>query len=217
MFHSPICFKKTLFFLFLSLLSHEVVAQQQNKVIVRASDYCHFLNNMALSGESSFYNEAMGSDPDTACIVPIETAGAFHYEVIEGREEASVKYVSSINKENYDHWVNTNNFTRNQLHIQREEGADCQLASNKVDFSLLSSEEILSMGSLQSSSLNDSKLQMSNGEKYLLLIVALIAIHNEHRSQLISGTIEKCCGKDEADLLNQEQRALYRSNAISGS
>ncbi|MFI0348654.1 MAG: hypothetical protein ACH346_07830, partial [Chthoniobacterales bacterium] len=65
--------------------------------VVTASDYCDFLNNVATESDSDhLYNEAMTSDPTTACIARVGTPGRWHYEVIAGQENCPINYVSDL-------------------------------------------------------------------------------------------------------------------------
>ncbi|MFI0348320.1 MAG: hypothetical protein ACH346_06095 [Chthoniobacterales bacterium] len=79
--------------------SAEIVNTQVTQVTV--SDYCDFLNHTAVSDPYHLYDDAMGSDPDTACITRVGVPGSFHYEVIAGRENFPVSYVNFFNKKEY--------------------------------------------------------------------------------------------------------------------
>ncbi|MFI0347575.1 MAG: hypothetical protein ACH346_02200, partial [Chthoniobacterales bacterium] len=68
---------------------------------VRASQYCDFLNQVAASDPHYFYNEAMESDPATACIVRVGEPGSYRYEVIAGRENFPIHYVSHVAQTSY--------------------------------------------------------------------------------------------------------------------
>lgn len=101
--------KKTLLFLtsFFILLgavfcSTHVCAQASSSVqYVTASQYANFLNQAALSDPNHLFDEKMESDPQSACIARTGAPGRWHYEVITGRENVPIKYVSSFNEEKY--------------------------------------------------------------------------------------------------------------------
>ncbi|MFI0348763.1 MAG: hypothetical protein ACH346_08430, partial [Chthoniobacterales bacterium] len=63
-------------------------------LLVTASDYCDFLNHVAVDDPQHLYNEAMASDFTTACIVRVGAPGRWHYEVIAGRENCPINHVS---------------------------------------------------------------------------------------------------------------------------
>ncbi|MFI0348712.1 MAG: hypothetical protein ACH346_08145, partial [Chthoniobacterales bacterium] len=69
---------------------------------VTATQYSDFLNQFAAGSDPNhLYNEAMGSDPTTASIVRVGEPGRWHYEVIAGRENCPICYVSHLAQANY--------------------------------------------------------------------------------------------------------------------
>ncbi|MFI0348715.1 MAG: hypothetical protein ACH346_08160, partial [Chthoniobacterales bacterium] len=71
-------------------------------LLVTASDYCNFLNQVATQSDPDhLYNQAMGSDPTTACIVRVGAPGRWHYEVIAGQENCPINYVSHLSQASY--------------------------------------------------------------------------------------------------------------------
>ncbi|MFI0347480.1 MAG: hypothetical protein ACH346_01725, partial [Chthoniobacterales bacterium] len=80
--------------LFLSIAPNNLLAQEHQQVT--ASDYCDFLNDTAVADPHHLYNEQMSSDPQAACIVRVGVPGRWHYEVIAGRENYPIHYVSHL-------------------------------------------------------------------------------------------------------------------------
>lgn len=72
---------------------------------VLACNYCNFLNEEAVSDPDFLYDPKMGSDAEVACIVRVGTAGKFHYEVIEGRENVLITFVNENDAVAYSHWL----------------------------------------------------------------------------------------------------------------
>ncbi|MFI0347300.1 MAG: hypothetical protein ACH346_00815 [Chthoniobacterales bacterium] len=72
------------------------------EVVITAATYCSFLNSAAAAiDEHYLYNEAMGEDPNIACITRTGGPGQWHYEVIAGREDIPITYVNYLNKTFY--------------------------------------------------------------------------------------------------------------------
>ncbi|MFI0348296.1 MAG: hypothetical protein ACH346_05960, partial [Chthoniobacterales bacterium] len=66
------------------------------------TQYSDFLNQFATESDPHhLYNEAMGSDPTTACIVRVGAPGRWHYEVIAGQENCPINYVSHLSQASY--------------------------------------------------------------------------------------------------------------------
>lgn len=72
---------------------------------VRACDYADFLNHVAVTDSNFFYQEKMRSDSQSASIVRLGTPGNFYYEVIAGRENDPITFVSANNAESYCCWL----------------------------------------------------------------------------------------------------------------
>ncbi|MFI0348733.1 MAG: hypothetical protein ACH346_08260, partial [Chthoniobacterales bacterium] len=69
---------------------------------VQASQYCDFLNYCATASDPDhLYSEAMGHDPLVACIARVGAPGRWRYEVVAGRENYPVHYVSELAQASY--------------------------------------------------------------------------------------------------------------------
>ncbi|MFI0348126.1 MAG: hypothetical protein ACH346_05080, partial [Chthoniobacterales bacterium] len=77
-------------------------SQEVTKYQVTASDYCEFLNQVATVSDSHhFYEEKMGHDPLVACITRVGAPGRWHYDVVAGRENYPIHYVSELAQASY--------------------------------------------------------------------------------------------------------------------
>lgn len=77
------------FFFFLAVLlnaktlfSGQRLSSSCNKQVT-ATEYCEFLNVVAATDEHHLYNQAISTDPSTACIARAGAPGWWHYEVIQ--------------------------------------------------------------------------------------------------------------------------------------
>ena len=73
--------------------------------LITAREYCDFLNNSPSSDSDHCYDDAMSSDPDTACILRQGKLGGYCYEAIAGRENYPVYYVSLSSEKLYYDWL----------------------------------------------------------------------------------------------------------------
>ncbi|MFI0347678.1 MAG: hypothetical protein ACH346_02735, partial [Chthoniobacterales bacterium] len=73
---------------------------------VTAANYCNFLNHRATASDPDhLYSETMGSDPLVGCITRVGAPGQWHYEVVAGRENVPITYITQINKARYSDWL----------------------------------------------------------------------------------------------------------------
>lgn len=103
-----------------------------------ASDYCNFLNQLPLNESNFLYDEKMGTDVHAACIVREGKPENYHYQVIAGRENFPIRYVSFFDKKAY----------------RKEEGISSQGLDLKVDLLLKSNQSTFDYFSLPSSILS---------------------------------------------------------------
>ena len=68
---------------------------------VTASEYAAFLNQNAATDPDHLYDEKMQTDPEVACILRLGKPGNYFYEVIAGKENFPVTYMSKTNKDFY--------------------------------------------------------------------------------------------------------------------
>lgn len=86
-------------------------AAQSIARVVTANDYANFLNraatnNIPLHSADSIeadhlYSEKIESDPEAACLIRVGNPGQYSYQVIAGRENFPVMYVTELNQESY--------------------------------------------------------------------------------------------------------------------
>ena len=72
---------------------------------VTVQEYCDFLNAVGVSDPHRFYEEWMGSDPNTACIARVGTPGNYSYSVVEGKGGMSISEVNVLNQARYCNWL----------------------------------------------------------------------------------------------------------------
>ncbi|MFI0348386.1 MAG: hypothetical protein ACH346_06445 [Chthoniobacterales bacterium] len=94
----PLC--SFLFLTYFSIFFAYASAQAQVGTLVNvvtAAQYCDFLNHVATGRDPGhLYNEAMTFDPTTASIARVGEPGRCYYEVIEGKENCPIHYVSEL-------------------------------------------------------------------------------------------------------------------------
>ncbi|MFI0348621.1 MAG: hypothetical protein ACH346_07665 [Chthoniobacterales bacterium] len=73
--------------------------------LVTAREYCQFLNNSPSNYSDYRYDDVMSSGPDSASILRQGKPGGYFYEVIAGRENYPVYYVSFSNEKLYYDWL----------------------------------------------------------------------------------------------------------------
>ena len=113
---------------------------------VTASEYAHFLNQKAVTDAQHFYNDAMGSDPQTACIARVSTSGNFHYDVIAGRGNFPVPYVNEVAKQAFLNWSqNIQLGDEQKTPISHLLSPISYLASNQTDLCIMGNDASLSL------------------------------------------------------------------------
>ncbi|MFI0348572.1 MAG: hypothetical protein ACH346_07405, partial [Chthoniobacterales bacterium] len=153
-------------------------AQARESLLVTASEYCAFLNATAASDAKhlcDLYSETMASDPTTASIARVGTPEQWHYQVIAGRENFPLAYVTYSGKESYCDWLKsfsatlTSNFNS---HIE-----DVNLACNNDSFEIQLPSIMLTLAAASQSSASQSTslptLEKIGGIVGILGLVAL--------------------------------------------
>ncbi|MFI0347580.1 MAG: hypothetical protein ACH346_02235 [Chthoniobacterales bacterium] len=145
---------------------------------VTAAEYCDFLNCVAKEDPDDLYNQAMASDPITASIVRVGAPGRWHYQVIEGRENYPIDYVSELAQASYTNRLqasssstSTSNFNS---HIEDVSGNSCieDVSSNNDSFEV---EVPSTMLTLVSSSFPTST-STSNFDSYITDVSAAVGL-----------------------------------------
>ena len=95
---------------------------------VTAAHYCEFLNHVALTDPDHLFDDAMSTDPESACILCLGTPGDYSYEVIAGREHFPVMYVNDVAQQKYCDWLQHGAF------VDEPVAGDPYLKSNQVGF-----------------------------------------------------------------------------------
>ena len=140
--------KKPSLIVSLLIFSCAAFAQNETSVVVTAASYANFLNAVAVNDEQHLYNEAMASDPSAACIVRFRESGSFHYEVIAGRENFPVMYMTLLAQKYYEAWIKNGQLpgeeppalAQSAMAWYDQGTEDFFLACNKLDFSVESSD-----------------------------------------------------------------------------
>ena len=78
--------------------AHAQVGANTSEHEATATEYCKFLNQYAASDPDHLYDEKMGADPEAACILRLGTPKKYFYEVIAGRENIPISFVSEIGR-----------------------------------------------------------------------------------------------------------------------
>ncbi|MFI0348402.1 MAG: hypothetical protein ACH346_06530 [Chthoniobacterales bacterium] len=76
-----------------------------NNYRITASEYANFLNTKAVTDAQNLYNEKMISGPEAACIIRSGSPGNYFYQVIEGRKNFPITYVTKHAGEEYCAWL----------------------------------------------------------------------------------------------------------------
>lgn len=117
--------KKASLFLCVALISSSLVAEtrsfQQN--IVTASEYCEFLNAVAVVDAAPFYNEEMIFSSQGASILCLGKPGNYHYQVIEGRENSPMNGVNFFSEVSYCNWLQNGKQTGDQAQESIQSGS----------------------------------------------------------------------------------------------
>ena len=139
------------------VLSASVVSVKENESgLVTADDYCEFLNAVAqaapeealqlkleveaVNTPNDFYDEKMSSNSRAASILRSGRPGDYRYEVIKGKEDAVMNYLSQNAAVDYDDWLqnaastSTDNFNGCQVATSCVAACDEQLRSNHHGF-----------------------------------------------------------------------------------
>lgn len=103
------------------------------KLPVTASDYCLFLNEVAASDPHFLYDPKMGEDVIFGSIVRRGKSGNFCYEVIEGKENALIAFVSDSNKKKYNDWLQKSIYGEGVVLGEESIKSDASLRSNEKD------------------------------------------------------------------------------------
>lgn len=97
-----------LFFIFINpnkLLAQKIERNFSSKTrSVTASDYCNFLNAEASDDPFHLYEKKMETSSQKAAIVRRGSPGNYSYQLIAGREETPITFVSEGNEEAYCQW-----------------------------------------------------------------------------------------------------------------
>ena len=132
-------FFSVIFLIIASILVFSAVADTTaadlNERFVTASDYCAFLNAVAVTDMDHLYDEKLGSDPISACIVRSGKPGVYHYDVIAGREIFLISYTSLFDKARYCNAMPTGA----EAMAWQANGEDIFLTSNRSDFCVTAS------------------------------------------------------------------------------
>ncbi|MFI0348401.1 MAG: hypothetical protein ACH346_06525 [Chthoniobacterales bacterium] len=75
---------------------------------ITAADYADFLNAEAVKDTENLYNEKMGSDPKSACIIRSGSPENYFYQVIEERGSFAVTYVTPKSAGCFLAWLENN-------------------------------------------------------------------------------------------------------------
>ena len=123
-------------------LKVEVEAKES---IGTTAEYCEFLNEEAVVDALGFYDEKMGnqttgyrlqatgSEITTASLIRSGNPGNYHYEVMDGKENSPINYVSQNTAMCYCDWLE-NAASTSTSHLNGDEGAcDEELRSNRSD------------------------------------------------------------------------------------
>ena len=89
---------------------------------VTVEEYCEFLNAVATSDSHHLYDECMGSDPDTACIIRSGTPANYSYSAVEGQGELPISQVNLLDKARYCNWLEQGKPTGDQSAETTEDG-----------------------------------------------------------------------------------------------
>ena len=122
----------------------DLSALQTSTEAVTATQYSDFLNHEAVTDSNHLYNEAMETDPASACIVRFGQPGSYYYEVIAGRENFAVTYVNKNDEEIYSIWFQNGKYFLSIVEDDQNppisnllssiSQAHSSLASNRINF-----------------------------------------------------------------------------------
>ena len=76
----------------------------EGNAAITVSDYCVFLNSVAASDSHHLFEREMATDPVNFCIVRTGGPGSYYYEVIDGKDNSPITWISPLSAVRYDHW-----------------------------------------------------------------------------------------------------------------
>ena len=128
---------------------------------VTADDYCEFLNDVAATDLHSFYEKQM------KCIVRLGKPGYYRYEVMDGKENVPITYISENVAMSYCDWLehaaSTSNFNYCNVASGHVAVYDEQLRSNRLIFSISSEVEEISGKSSKPGSTDSWRQRITEG------------------------------------------------------
>lgn len=155
---------------------------------VTASDYCDFLNHIAISDPHFLYDDKMSFDERAASIIRSGGPGNYEYCLIAGREKFSAVYVNEFSNFFYHDWLeHEENFsflldkapdvTHSDLSATiSSETSECFLKSNKRLLQiLLPVAGMLSIASVSNPS--SSPINFSTAEWVVLGVASILLCH----------------------------------------
>ena len=101
---------------------------------ITAEAYCDFLNSAAVTDTENLYDEKMGSDPEAAYIIRCGLPGDYSYEVIAGRENFALTYLTPKSAGYFLEWLENNPLRAENDVEQASEDNDFFLGSNWLGY-----------------------------------------------------------------------------------
>lgn len=198
-------------FLFFSLVSHLFAGERQIPLVVTASDYCFFLNQVAKDDTYQLYDQTLSYESKGAAIVRDGLSGQYQYFVIAGCEELPVFFVSPKNQAYYKEWLQ---YRSRQLsdpfnHLRDQED---WLASNMNDFFIFHSEK---EPSLITHLIDDSFMNNFSKKEFItggVIFIAGILAGNE-----LFGNRSLCACSDLATIREREPIASHQGSTYGTS
>lgn len=109
--------------------------QSLSSSFITASQYCDFLNTTTSIDSDHLYDEKLGLDSISASIVRLGKPGAYHYDLIAGREDFLISYTSFFDELCYCKEVGD----LSETILRKESSGDDFLKSNRSYFSIVAS------------------------------------------------------------------------------
>lgn len=179
--------------------------------IITSSDYCDFLNAVAKTDDYGLYDKKMGSDRESASIRRRGVPGFYQYDIIEGRGDFSVSYLTKLNLVRFCNWYHNGQPRGEQGPETTETGAYKIDDSGKITRSAQSSFFLPEEGAflvtdtyknaLRSNRLLSSQMKMSSNEAATLAFP-------DNTSLKLSGWQEIDCDNEVA------KEAIYQDAII---
>lgn len=196
--------------LWLSGLAH-LQAQtppRTDPTFVTAAQYVAILNSVASTDPDHLYDQAMGSDPNVACIIRSGTAGNYYYELIAGRESLPVRYVNNIDQAYYEA---AESISPTAPSTAAEENSDLSLKSNKRGI------QITSPTAAPSLSLCLNETTPSLGEDILGIEKGAVisAVTTVALGMLFPEAAERLAGAEAAEDLTVEELRITAENTTA--